>query len=56
MTLLLRWISRCLGVIQISLIISHPEDAKMVLLDLKFHNYLKSSKLLVGVVGFESTT
>jgi len=26
-----------LGVIQISLIISHPEDAKMVRLDLKFH-------------------
>jgi hypothetical protein len=37
MTRLLRWISRCSGVIQISLIISHPEDAKMVRLDLKFH-------------------
>jgi uncharacterized protein with GYD domain len=30
-------VSRCLGVIQISSIISHPEDAKMVRLDLKFH-------------------
>jgi hypothetical protein len=36
MTRLLRWISRRLGVIQISLIISHPEDAKMVRLDLEF--------------------
>jgi hypothetical protein len=38
MTRLLRWISRCLGVIQISLIISHHEDAKMVRLNLKFHS------------------
>ena len=37
MTRLLRWIHRCLGIIQISLIISYPEDAKMVRLDLKFH-------------------
>jgi hypothetical protein len=37
MTRLLRWVSRCSGIIQISLIISHPEDAKMVRLDLKFH-------------------
>jgi hypothetical protein len=37
MTRLLRWVSRCLKVIQIFLIISHPKDAEMVRLDLKFH-------------------
>jgi hypothetical protein len=34
---LFRWISRCLGVIQISLTFLNPEDDRMVRLDLKFH-------------------
>ena len=37
MTRVLRRISRCLGVIQISLIILLHEAAKMVRLNLKFH-------------------
>jgi hypothetical protein len=36
---LLRWISRCLAVIQIFLAFLDPEDDKMVRPDLKFHNW-----------------
>jgi len=34
----LGWISRCLGVIQISLAFLYPENDKTARLDLKFHS------------------